>query len=187
MDKSKVIVCDCASYGSTGFHKDNRETVILVEGKLYELTLSTRTFEELLELPSNEVPHVRHLNHIPNRSTAKQKIHSDSSAFKVLEAAKEVAKEKREEYTAKRVKTTTSSTDGGDSMAKNGKIKQVIEALHKKALTVEDITALGVSKSTAATLKYFLKRKGFTLEESQVSGKVAIKIVKAPEAALAAV
>ena len=66
-------------------------------------------------------------------------------------------------------------------MKKGGKIKAVIEALQQKVLTTDDMIALGVSKSTASTLHYFLKRKGYTIEKTATDdGKLGFKITASP-------
>ena len=191
MSAERLLVCACSHVGSIGFHNDKRETLVIVDGKLYELVPSTRTYAELLDLPQAEVPHVRHLNHIPQRPEVEQEKQNKTSVGLVLEQAKAVASEKRhlaKELLEKKAKPTKKSktTGGEESMAKVSKIKQVIEALHHKALTKADMVAMGVSESTVATQLYALKRKGYTITESQVAGKTAYKIAHAPAAALAA-
>ena len=93
--ENSVIVCKCSETGSINFHPDERETVVVVNGKIYELVASERTLDDLRELPADEAPHVRHLNCIPTRTRAEQKVHKEKSAHKVLEVAREVVKEKQ--------------------------------------------------------------------------------------------
>lgn len=184
MQSEKVLVCACADTGSIGFHNDEKDTVILVGEKVYDLVLSTRTLTDLIEMPSEQRPHVRHLNRIPIRSAAEQKTRNESSLSKTFDEAQKISSEKAaQQYAVKKAKIEKTKPTGGEKMAKPSKIKEVIEALHHKALTKADMVAMGVSESTVQTQLYKLKRDGFTIVESQVAGKTAYKITKAPAAA----
>lgn len=58
---------------TNSLHKDNRQTVILIDGKLYELVLSDLTLDDIKEIEDiNKRPHVRILGSIPNRTPQQQ-------------------------------------------------------------------------------------------------------------------
>ena len=181
---NSVIVCQCAEHGSINFHEDEKETVVVIDGKIYELVASERTLEELLELPVDEAPHIRHLNHNPRRTKKEQKVYQEKSAHKNLEAARETVKEKQaEEYKVQKAKTAAQQPiiEKAPRKQRVSKIRQVIEELHKRAMTVRSMMDFEIAKSTAETLKYDLRRVGYKLAEETVEGEVTLKILEDPK------
>ena len=192
-DPRKVLVCHCSDTGSIDFHNDERDTVVVVGGKVYDLVLSVRTFNELVDMPAEERPHVRHLNRIPVRNAAEQKAQNDSSLSKTFDEAKKISSEKAaKEYAVKKAKIVkTKPTRGDQNMAKTSKIKEVIEALQHKALTEAQILAMGIAKGTLQVQKYQWKsdKSLYTVTEGALAnGEKTYKLsakagAKAPAAA----
>ena len=180
-EERSVIVCRCAEYGSTLFHNDDHETLVLVGDKLYALVPTDTTLDELRGMSANEVPHVRHLNCIPTRTKAEQKAWKESSSHKTLEESRQVVKEKlAKEYEIQKVKAAAQQPILVTA-PRVSKCRLVTEALHAKALTVDEMMAFGIAKSTAETFKYDLRRSGHKLEEGTRDGKVTLKILADPK------
>jgi len=59
------------------FHNDERPTVILIAGKIFELVPAKVTFKELLKTEAKDRPHVRHLSPIPLRTREQQETYND--------------------------------------------------------------------------------------------------------------
>lgn len=177
------FICQCAEHGNTGFHRDEHETLVLIEDKLYELVASERTLDDLKDLSADVVPHVRHLNCIPNRTKAEQKAQKESSAHRVLEDARKVVKEKQaKEYEIQKEKAKVAAVGQPvvEKKPRESKCRKVVEELHKRAMTVKDMMMFEIAKSTAETFKYDLKRAGYKLEEGKIDGEVTLKILEDP-------
>jgi hypothetical protein len=57
-------------------HKDNKETLVQVDDKLYRLVLAEISFEQIQKMSTKEAPHVRFLNPIPERTAEEQASHN---------------------------------------------------------------------------------------------------------------
>ena len=179
---NSVVTCQCSEHGSVGFHNDERETLVLIEGKLYALTPTPITLEELSAMSAKEVPHVRHLNRIPIRTKKEQAVQRSISAHRVLEDAKKVVKEKlAEEYKVLKAKVAVDQPVLVKA-PRVSKCRLVTEELHKRAMTVDDMMTFGIAKSTAETFKYDLRRAKYIIEEGIADGKATLKILEDPKA-----
>jgi len=61
---------------SDSLHNDAKETVVMVEGKVYCLVPSDLTFNQLINAHPSKRPHVRRLSPIPLRSSFQQEKHN---------------------------------------------------------------------------------------------------------------
>ncbi len=57
---------------SMDFHKDKRGTVVIANGKVYDLVPSSLTFDDLVQMDPLERPHARHLNYTKERTPLEQ-------------------------------------------------------------------------------------------------------------------
>ena len=66
-------------------HKDTRKTMVMVGKALFDLTPSRLTIDDIIKMEPKDLPHVRTLNAIPDRTAEEQILHNQGEAkFHIL-------------------------------------------------------------------------------------------------------
>ncbi len=133
---------------SMDFHKDDRGTVVIANGKVYDLTLSDLTFDDLVQMDPLERPHARNLNWTKERTPVQQE-QKNSEEHNLHEIG-----EKHGLWKSKKGKRKKKITSIKKAIREGVDVSKEVKDLLTEKETTKDKTRLGQIRKQLRKLDY---------------------------------